>query len=369
MRILITADTLGGVWIYTRELVTGLVQRGHFVVLVSFGGLPRADQVDWLRPLPASSFQYHASEFPLEWMQDSAAGIAASFRFLENLISEAKPDILHSSQFCYGALDCEIPKVVVAHSDVLTWWRAVHGDCPPDSPWLRWYTETVSRGLAEADLVVAPSRWMLNAAKQHYAYATRGRVIYNGRSAALFDPSAKKQNRAITVGRVWDQAKQVSLLLGRRQAVPVQIVGPKQPPDGTQTADTHFHCTPGIELLGAQSEANVRALFSRASIYVAISRYEPFGLAPVEAALSRCALVVNDIPVFRELWEDCALYFHHNDPAALAQVTHEVSADSALRDCYAERAYRRACSRFNAQRMVDEYESLYRELASKRAAA
>jgi|SRR5579862_636675 len=369
MRILITADTLGGVWIYTRELVTGLVQRGHFVILASFGKLPREDQLGWLRSFPATSFQYHASEFPLEWMQDSAAGLAASVQFLESLIDETKPDILHSSQFCYGSLACAIPKVVVAHSDVLTWWKAVHETDPPDSSWFRWYIETVSRGLAEADLVVAPSHWMLNAAKQQYAFTTPSRVIYNGRNPALFHPSAKKETRAITVGRLWDQAKQVSLLLSHPQAVPVQVAGPKQSPDGTNTADSHFDCSLGVELLDTQSETDIGVLFSRAAMYVATSCYEPFGLAPVEAALSRCALILNDIPVFRELWGDCALYFEHNNSWALSKVIHEISADSALRGLYAERAYQLARNRFNSQRMVDEYESLYHELASKSAAA
>jgi hypothetical protein len=37
MHILVTADTLGGVWTYTQELVTGLLRRGEQVTLVSFG--------------------------------------------------------------------------------------------------------------------------------------------------------------------------------------------------------------------------------------------------------------------------------------------------------------------------------------------
>ena len=44
MRALVTADTVGGVWTYTRELVTGLSQRGVDVTLVSFGEIPSATQ-------------------------------------------------------------------------------------------------------------------------------------------------------------------------------------------------------------------------------------------------------------------------------------------------------------------------------------
>ncbi len=40
MHVLVTTDTLSGVWTYTRELVTGLISRGARVTLVSFGDIP-----------------------------------------------------------------------------------------------------------------------------------------------------------------------------------------------------------------------------------------------------------------------------------------------------------------------------------------
>jgi glycogen synthase len=370
MRILITADTVGGVWIYTRELVTGLVQRGHYVILASLGSMPRPDQLLWLKALPSNSVQYHATNFPLEWMQDSAAGIRESFHFIEDLIRKTKPDVFHSNQFCYGTLDYAIPKLIVAHSDVISWWKAVHSCEPPNSSWFQWYRGVVADGLANADVVVAPSQWMLATAKGQFGFSAPGQVIYNGRSSGLFDPSQKKESRAITVGRLWDEGKQVSLLLARPQAVPIEIVGPMQPPAGTQNPhNRNLHDTPGIEILETQSEADLRFLFSQASIYVATSRYEPFGLAPVEAALSGCALIANDIPVFRELWGDCAFYFRQNSADELGKALHELSQDSDLRHLYAVRAYERALSRFNSERMIDEYESVYYKLASKSAAA
>src|SRR6516225_8053498 len=51
MRVLVTADTVGGVWTYAPELVTGLVRRGVMVALVSFGGMPSVGQARWMRGL------------------------------------------------------------------------------------------------------------------------------------------------------------------------------------------------------------------------------------------------------------------------------------------------------------------------------
>ena len=44
-------------------------------------------------------------------------------------------------------------------------------------------------------------------------------------------------------------------------------------------------------------------------MYAATARYEPFGMEVLEAALSRCAIIANDIPSFREIWGDDAIYF------------------------------------------------------------
>ena len=57
MHVLVTTDTLSGVWTYTRELVTGLVSRGMRVTLVSFGEIPLPDQTLWMDHL--HGLQYH----------------------------------------------------------------------------------------------------------------------------------------------------------------------------------------------------------------------------------------------------------------------------------------------------------------------
>src|SRR5580765_1715507 len=164
MHILVTADTLGGVWTYTRELVTGLelggvwtytrelvtglVRSGDRVTLVSFGDIPTAAQIRWMEELP--NLDYHPTAFKLEWMLDSEADMVASAQYLQAVIRETNPDLLHFSQFYYGALECDVPRVVVAHSDVVSWWMAVHGKNPPETDWLRWYRRVVARGLSEA---------------------------------------------------------------------------------------------------------------------------------------------------------------------------------------------------------------------------
>ena len=125
-----------------------------------------------------------------------------------------------------------------------------------------------------------------------------------------------------------------------------------------------------VALKGPQTEAQLRSLYSKASIYAATSRYEPFDMAAVEAAFSRCAIVANDIPAFREIWGDAVLYFHENDAASLASAIRRLSGQPDLCRTYANRAFQRARERFTSKRMIDQYLELYHSLlGTKRAVA
>jgi glycosyltransferase involved in cell wall biosynthesis len=302
-------------------------------------------------------------------MQDAEEDIAASMQFLGEVVREVQPDVLHLNQYAYGALNVDVPKIVVAHSDVVSWWVSVHNEEPPEDAWTRWYRDTVSRGLRGADLVLAPSQWMMEQVRRYYIRPAASQVIYNGRDARLFDPARPKDNLVLAVGRVWDQGKQISLLLKGDHPVPVCIVGSQEHPDKLIGGYAECGNTPGVTFCGPQSEAQLRTLYARASTYAATSCYEPFGLAPVEAALSHSALIVNDLPVFHELWGDAACYFRKNDANSLGDAVAFMAAHQDRRADYAGRAYARAVDKFTADRMVTDYERLYGKLVPQEVAA
>jgi glycogen synthase len=361
MYVLITSDTVGGVWTYTQELVTGLVHAGHQVTLVSFGKLPIPHQTEWMQNLPG--LDYRPTEYRLEWMEIAERDIEESKRYLELLIAEVKPDVLHFSQYCYGDLATNIPKVVVAHSDIVSWWTAVHGCEPEDAPWMRKYRETVSRGLSGADLVVAPSRWMLDQVSKFYLRPSAEQVICNGRTPSLFDAGAEKGDSVLSVGRVWDPAKNVSLLMQDEQQARISVVAWEREP-GREDRQRSVQAPSNVSLLGPKSQTELRKMYAEAGIYAATSRYEPFGLAPLEAALSSCALVLNDNPVFHELWNDVGIFFNKDDAEDCAKRIDELRRKPELRANCATRAYNTACEKFTASRMVEQYEKAYQELAA-----
>ncbi|MFB3814652.1 MAG: glycosyltransferase family 4 protein [Terriglobales bacterium] len=367
MHALVTADSIGGVWTYARELVTGLCQRGLRVTLVSFGEIPTAAQTAWMDGL--ADLDFRPTAFQLEWMQGAEHDLALSRDYLQAVIRETAPDIIHLNQYCYGALETDAPKIVVAHSDVMSWWVAVHGEEPRDTRWMRWYRDTVLAGLEGATAVVAPSQWMLDAIRLHYCSPAQARVIHNGRTPTLFNPHVTKEDYIVSVGRLWDGGKQTALLTRIHPPLPVYIAGSEQHPDASLRNDSRRSARKQVQFKGQLSEEQLRQLYSRAAIYAATSRYEPFGLAPLEAALSRCAIVANDIPTFRELWGDSAFYFRYNDAASLQGALYRLAGDPEMRIAYANLAYQRARECFTAERMVSDYLSLYQALTKAEVAA
>jgi glycogen synthase len=369
VHVLVTTDTLSGAWTYTRELVTGLVTRGVRVTLVSFGEIPLPERTSWMDHL--HGLDYRPTAFRLEWMQEAEDDLPESSAFLAALVRELRPDVLHLNQFCYGNLPVDVPRVVMAHGDLLTWTQAV--GAPRSNRPLKWYRNTILRGLAGADAVVAPSAWMLDRISACYGYPQRGEVIYPGRNPIFFNPYVTKDDCVLAVGRMVDASKQVFLLTQHAHPVPVCIVGAEQTvpvPRIPIRADVKVSTDQtSVAIRGAQTEAQLRALYSRASIYAATARYEPLGMPALEAAFSRCAIVANDIPSFREVWGDAALYFRTNDGASLAESIRRLNDDRPMRRAYAELAYTRARERFTTKRMIDDCLHLYRSLVSVGSAA
>jgi glycogen(starch) synthase len=361
VHVLVTTDTLSGVWTYTRELVTGLISRGARITLVSFGEIPIPEQTAWMNSL--HGLEYRPTAFCLDWMQGAQEDFKDSSDYLIQLIKERKPDLLHFNHASYGSLAVATPRIVVAHGDFINWWKAVHGHEPKTTQWLRSYRQRLSEGLIQADMVVAPTVWMLDSLRSCYVAPRRNSIIYHGRNPVLFNSYGKKDDSVLAVGRMLDAGKQIGLITQHNHRLAISIVDSDATAPAPRLpirADVKVAIEEtAVSLKGQQTEAQMRALYSRTSIYVATSRYEPFGMTAVEAALSRCAIVANDIPSHREVWGDAALYFHSNNAPSLASTLQRLSEDRELCRNYANRAFQRAHECFTAKRMIDEYVDLY----------
>jgi glycosyltransferase involved in cell wall biosynthesis len=330
-RILMTAGAEGGVWGHAVELCRGLGEAGVEVVLAVMGPPPCDEQLAAAARLPLVQLTF--APFRLEggpWNEVVAAGA-----WLRELERRCDCEIVHLNGYAHGALPFASPKVVVGHSCALSRWRAVKGEEPPP----RWdrYRAAVTAGLAGADRVVAPTAWMLGCLEEHYGPLPSAEVIPDGCDGALFGPG-EKTPFVLGAGRLGDEAANAALLAraAERLPWPVRI---------------------------ARDRAQLAALYGAAAIFVSPACYEPFGRAVLEAALSECALVLSDIPPFRELWSGAAIFVPPRDEEALHTALATLMNQPELTAILALRARRRALA-YSAERMVGRYLSLYRTLVA-----
>ncbi|HEX2944208.1 MAG TPA: glycosyltransferase family 4 protein, partial [Rhodopila sp.] len=242
-----------------------------------------------------------------------------------------------------GSAAWPAPLIVTVHSCVGTWWRAVHGGSLPSD--LAWRAAAAADGLAAADAVIAPSDSFAADLRACYGLGRCIHVIPNGRQPC--PGRGTRRPIALTAGRLWDEGKGMSTLDAAARLIPhpVYAAGPHVAPHG---AVARF---PYLNLLGSLDEATLANWYAKAAVFTSVSRYEPFGLAVLEAAQAGCALVLSDIATFRELWDGAAVFVPVDDPVALAGALRRVLCDGDEADRLGRLAQARA-ARFDPRRMV-----------------
>ncbi len=357
-RVLLTGDTLGGVWTFTLELAEGLAAEGFEVSLATFGGLGSAAQREEAAGI--KGLEWLKSPLKLEWMDDPWSDVELAGRWLLDLEKHFNPDVIHLNTLCHGAIGWNAPVVLTVHSCVASWWAAVKRE-PLPANWKR-YREEVTQSLQCADLVTAPSRAMLESVSESYGVDfDDARVIPNARRANRFRAEAKEPF-VLAAGRLWDDGKNVRALteVAPRLSWPVVLAGEHHSPDGTATE------LPDCVLLGQLSAEDLASWYARAAIYALPARYEPFGLSVLEAALSGCALVLGDIPSLREIWRDSALFVPPDDLKRLEVVLRELIEVPSLRELMGLLALSRA-RHYTPSRMVAEYMRAYESVLERAA--
>jgi glycosyltransferase involved in cell wall biosynthesis len=341
-----SADPVGGVWTYALDLARALPSV-EFAVATMGQPLSPPQRTE-VHGLP--NVQLFESTHRLEWMQEPWADVAEAGRWLLDLQSRLRPDIVHLNGYAHARLPWRAPVLVVAHSCVLSWWQAVKGRAAPPE-WDR-YREEVRRGIGAADLVVAPTHAMLASLQANYGAVRNACVIPNGRAATQFRPGLKS-NLILAAGRLWDEAKNTAMLeqVAPRLRWPVYLAGDS---DGAVESDN-------VRRLGRLAPAELALWYGRATIYALPALYEPFGLSVLEAALSGCVLVLGDLPSLRENWRDAAIFVPPGDAAAIEHALNDLIDDAHRRPSLRARARARA-SRLTPERMASAYLESYRSL-------
>ena len=314
--VLLTTDAVGGVWRYTLDLAQGLARRGVPTLVAVLGPAPSAAQ-----RAEATGIAMTETGLALDWTAADPEQLAAATAGLQGLAAAFGASSVHlHAPALAGSARWRRPVVAVGHSCVASWWRAVRGGPLPQD--LRWRAAAAAAGLRTADAVIAPT--LAHADAMRAAYGDMAiKVVRNGAAevAACGRPSGRPRERAVlTAGRLWDEGKNAAALDRAAPSVgaPIRAAGPTTGPNGATIALGNLH------LLGSLGPAAMQGAYEGATIFASMARYEPFGLAVLEAARAGMRLVLSDIPAFRELWDGAATFVA--DETALAPALRQALA-------------------------------------------
>lgn len=342
-----TADAVGGVWTYALELARGLCARCTEILLVVIGPEPTADQRAEAIAIPGLALVVPHLE--LEWQDRAGPLTAVARQRLLDLAEAFQPDLVHCNGFREAAAGFRAPVLVVAHSCVRTWWKACRRDQVP-AEWDA-YARGVQAGLAAAAAVAAPTEAFLGELAAAWGPLTHPRIVPNGLD--LEPAPVLRRPIVLSAGRLWDEAKNVRALADIAGSLPWLVLTAGDVPEEEAGS--------GVRWLGRLPRPELHRLMAEAAIFAAPARYEPFGLAALEAARSGCALVLGKIPSLVEIWDDAARFVPPDDPGTLRRTLLDLIDDrEALLRLQAAASQRAAL--YSRERMVEGYEALYADI-------
>lgn len=353
MRVLVTIDALGSAFPYGLDLARGLSRLGIETILATTGPAPSAAQLATASAI--KGLEVVPTGLPPARFADDAASLRAAGGEIARIAAARGADLIQLSTAALAAgTGFGLPVIAMQHGCAATWWEAVHGgDRPPE---IKAQAALVQAGIEAADVVIAPTAAFAEATRRVYGLKETPRVVHNGRSPSP-PPRFAPRDFVFTAGRLWDEGKNLDMLdaAAGHIPVPVRAAGPIEGPGGAKVLFDNIDC------IGELDAEDLAAWLSARPVFVSAALYEPFGLAVLEAASAGCPLVLSDIPVFRELWEEIAIFVPARDEEGFTRAIANLVADDFERAVMGRAAKERA-GLYTADAMAAQMAAIYRSL-------
>ena len=223
-----------------------------------------------------------------------------------------------------------------------------------DESIVRHFVDTVPRGMEASDAVLTISDWCIEEIRRFGITKPIGR-FYLGYDIPDVPAEALSDGEKFPKG-LWEDGAPVFLMVGtistrkghvialkaferlwqERSNARLLLIGrPGWEPRLKQRFAEHPELGGRFFVLNDASDALLAEAFRKATAVIQGSAVEGFGLPVVEALARDVPLIASDIPVFREIAGDAALYYPQSDSAALARAVGQMLRE---REHWARRA-------------------------------
>jgi glycosyltransferase involved in cell wall biosynthesis len=188
----------------------------------------------------------------------------------------------------------------------------------------------IARSLEQATRVACVSRLIADEAMRGFAVpAEKIEIVPNGVDTAFFSPEGEEGDYLLFAGTL-EPRKGIDDLLDawRSLASP----RPRLVLCGDRGWRTDIREEPGVRVTGYVTREELRELYRHAMAFVYPSRYEGFGIPPLEALACGAPVIATRTGAVAEFAGDAAIIIAPGDRAALRDALARIVRDRAFRD-------------------------------------
>lgn len=383
MKIGITCyPSYGGSGIVGAELGLELARRGHEVHFISYAPPMRLGDGD----TPRERIKFHAVDmlsYPLFEYPPYTDALASKIFEVAN---QDRLDLIHVHYAIPHAVSAYLAREMLKPTRYLPVVTTLHGTditlVGRDASFL-----PITRfGIEQSDAVTAISNYLRDATHATFCTDCDIEVIYNFIDSdyyrrtpdeALRRRFAPNGERIIVHISTFRPIKRISdcvEVAARMRELGGPAVKLVMCGDGPERADAQalaerLGVADSVLFVGKKPQSDILAYLSIADLFLLPSQSESFGLSALEAMACEVPVIATRVGGVPEVVEEggCGYLFEVGDVSGMAEAAIRVLSDDRERERLGRRGREIAISRFANERIIPQYEALYREVVSQRS--
>lgn len=367
MRIgIVCYPTVGGSGVVATEMALALAQRGHDVHLLSYDRPGRLR-----RGVPGLRFHHvQVSAYPL--FRYPPYDLALATRMIE-VREEADIDVFHVHYAIPHAVSAFLARSMCGDDRCMPFVTTLHGTDITVVGSDRAYMRPTRFALEQSNAVTAVSRFLAEETQLVFGVRKEVEVVHNFVDVERFKPGGRKpwterldQERVLVHASNFRPVKRTADVVRAfariEQELPAKLVLIGDGPDREHAlaVASDLGVLGKVEHLGMQE--NVQDLLPQADLFLSASETESFGLSMLEAMSCGVPCVSTDVGGVSEVLGDTGRLVPFADPDAMAAAALPLLRDADLHRRLAETARQRAVEHFATERIVEQYERIYRRV-------
>jgi len=367
MRIgIVCYPTVGGSGVVATEMALALAQRGHDVHLLSYDRPGRLR-----RGVPGLRFHLvQVSAYPL--FRYPPYDLALATRMIE-VREEADIDVFHVHYAIPHAVSAFLARSMCGDERCMPFVTTLHGTDITVVGSDRAYMRPTRFALEQSNAVTAVSRFLAEETQLVFGVRKEVEVVHNFVDVERFRPGGRKpwterpdQERVLVHASNFRPVKRTADVVRAfariEQEMPAKLVLIGDGPDREHAlaVASDLGVLDKVEHLGMQEQ--VHDLLPQADLFLSASETESFGLSMLEAMSCGVPCVSTDVGGVSEVLGDTGRLVPFADPEAMATAALPLLRDADLHRRLAEAARQRAVDHFATERIVEQYERIYRRV-------